>query len=161
MAIRGRKPKPTAVKRLAGNPGKRPLNEDEPKPSAGAPDMPEHIALDERAVEAWEWLCGVLDEMGILAKSDKALMTLYCDAWSQYVMVREQLAPVGAAQFVLRGRTGSFYRNPLIDTESMIRKQLMSYLSELGLSATSRARIHTTRKTDDPDEKSGFLGMVG
>lgn len=32
MAKRGRKPKPTALKKLEGNPGKRPLNELEPLP---------------------------------------------------------------------------------------------------------------------------------
>ena len=32
MAQRGRKPKPTAVKVLEGNPGKRSLNTAEPKP---------------------------------------------------------------------------------------------------------------------------------
>ncbi|MDV7837578.1 phage terminase small subunit P27 family, partial [Pseudomonas aeruginosa] len=31
VAGRGRKPKPTAKKALAGNPGKRALNKDEPK----------------------------------------------------------------------------------------------------------------------------------
>ena len=32
MAVRGRKPKPTAIKELEGNPGKRPLNGHEPVP---------------------------------------------------------------------------------------------------------------------------------
>ena len=35
MATRGRKPKPTALKLLEGNPGKRPLNEHEPIPPTG------------------------------------------------------------------------------------------------------------------------------
>ena len=33
MATRGRKPTPTAIKELEGNPGKRKLNDKEPKPS--------------------------------------------------------------------------------------------------------------------------------
>ena len=40
MATRGRKPKPTALKVLEGNPGKRPLNENEPKPERKAPECP-------------------------------------------------------------------------------------------------------------------------
>ena len=32
MATRGRKPTPTAIKELEGNPGKRPMNSAEPKP---------------------------------------------------------------------------------------------------------------------------------
>ena len=34
----GRKPKPTAVKKLEGNPGKRKLNTKEPNPGKGMPD---------------------------------------------------------------------------------------------------------------------------
>lgn len=33
----GRKPKPTAVKKLEGNPGKRKLNTKEPVPAKGMP----------------------------------------------------------------------------------------------------------------------------
>lgn len=36
----GRKPKPTAVKKLEGNPGKRKLNTKEPNPGKGMPDCP-------------------------------------------------------------------------------------------------------------------------
>lgn len=40
MAGRGRPPKPTAIKELEGNPGKRPLNKNEPKPKQTAPKCP-------------------------------------------------------------------------------------------------------------------------
>ena len=36
----GRKPKPTAMKNLEGNPGKRKLNKDEPVPAKGMPGCP-------------------------------------------------------------------------------------------------------------------------
>ena len=39
----GRKPKPTAVKELEGNPGKRKLNRKEPKPDKGMPTCPEWL----------------------------------------------------------------------------------------------------------------------
>ena len=38
MAGRGRPPKPTAIKELEGNPGKRLLNKNEPKPKKVAPN---------------------------------------------------------------------------------------------------------------------------
>lgn len=39
----GRKPKPTAIKELEGNPGKRKLNKKEPKPDKGMPVCPEWL----------------------------------------------------------------------------------------------------------------------
>lgn len=38
MTVAGRKPKPTAVKKLEGNPGKRKLNSKEPIPAKGMSD---------------------------------------------------------------------------------------------------------------------------
>ena len=43
MATRGRKPKPTAMKELEGNPGKHPLNTSEPKPNKKAPACPKWL----------------------------------------------------------------------------------------------------------------------
>ena len=43
MAQRGRKPTPTAIKELEGNPGKRPLNDAEPKPERKAPPCPKGL----------------------------------------------------------------------------------------------------------------------
>ena len=52
MAQRGRKPKPTAVKVLEGNPGKRSLNTGEPKPEKKAPRCPSW--LEEEAKKEWK-----------------------------------------------------------------------------------------------------------
>jgi hypothetical protein len=42
--MRGRRPKPTRVKALTGNPGKRPLNTHEPRPEPAAPDCPPELS---------------------------------------------------------------------------------------------------------------------
>ena len=47
----GRKPKPTAIKELEGNPGKRKLNKKEPKPEKGMPVCPEWLLPEAKA----EW----------------------------------------------------------------------------------------------------------
>lgn len=50
----GRKPKPTALKELEGNPGKRKLNKKEPMPGKGMPDCPKWLLPD--AQEEWKRL---------------------------------------------------------------------------------------------------------
>ena len=42
---RGRRPKPTAIRRSEGNPGKRAWNHDEPVPPDDLPTCPEHLSL--------------------------------------------------------------------------------------------------------------------
>ena len=48
----GRKPKPTAVKKLEGNPGKRKLNTKEPNPGKGMPDCPAWLLPEAKT----EWM---------------------------------------------------------------------------------------------------------
>ena len=54
MATRGRKPTPTAIKELEGNPGKRALNDREPKPQKKAPACPKW--LEDEAKKEWRRL---------------------------------------------------------------------------------------------------------
>ena len=70
----GRKPKPTALKKLEGNPGKRKLNTKEPMPGKGMPDCPKWLLPE--AKKEWERLCVKLSEMGVLTEIDMANSTL-------------------------------------------------------------------------------------
>ena len=72
----GRKPKPTAVKKLEGNPGKRKLNKKKPVTAKGMSDCPEWL-LPEAKTE-WEWLCEKLSLMGVLTEIDMAAFSAYC-----------------------------------------------------------------------------------
>ena len=59
----GRKPKPTALKKLEGNPGKRKMNTKEPVPGKGMPDCPKWLLPE--AKEEWKRLCQKLSDMGL------------------------------------------------------------------------------------------------
>ena len=74
--MRGRKPKPTQLKVLDGNPGRRPLNDREPQPPEGAPEPPEFLDAEARA--EWFRTAGVLQQMGTLSKADRAPLAAFC-----------------------------------------------------------------------------------
>ena len=59
MAGRGRPPKPTALKILEGNRGKRALNTDEPKPKSGAPKCPSFLSPE--AKKEWRRIVRALE----------------------------------------------------------------------------------------------------
>ena len=52
IPMAGRKPKPTALKKPEGNPGKRKLNTKEPMPGKGMPDYPKWLLPE--AKKEWE-----------------------------------------------------------------------------------------------------------
>ena len=65
----GRKPKPTALKKLEGNPGKRKLNKKEPIPGKEMPDCPQWLLPD--AKDEWVRLCEKLNQIGELTEVDR------------------------------------------------------------------------------------------
>lgn len=72
--MRGRPPKPTALKLVAGNPGKRPLNKQEPDP----------IYLQDLTAPTWlpPDAAGVWDEMAPMAAKNKLLTEVDVQAFA-------------------------------------------------------------------------------
>ena len=68
MAKRGRTPKPTALKKLEGNPGKRPLNELEPMPRVSMLRCPNW--LEPEAKKEWRRLAPVLIDAGTASAAE-------------------------------------------------------------------------------------------
>ena len=87
LAQRGRKPKPTAVKQLEGNPGKRQLNANEPKPAARAPSCPKW--LEDDAKKEWRRLAKQMEQLGILTEVDMAAFAGYCQAYARWKEAEE------------------------------------------------------------------------
>ena len=140
----GRKPIPVHLKLLTGNPGKRAINHNEPKPDSKAPPMPS--VLDPVAQEHWKYLTGELEKMGILGSSDTGIITAACDAYSRWFRATERLkeqaetSKSGYAE-VIKTKSGNWIQNPHVGIANKARNDLFRYCSELGLTPTSRARI--------------------
>src|SRR5690606_11762732 len=80
------KPKPSALKLIAGNPGKRPLNASEPTFEAAGTPAPDWLSDEARAV--WERLAPCLEVNGMLSVPDADQLAVYCDIVGRYVELR-------------------------------------------------------------------------
>ena len=89
----GRKPKPTALKKLEGNPGKRKLNTKEPMPGKGMPDCPKWLLPE--AKEEWKRLCQKLSEMGVLTEVDMAAFAAYCQSYARWKEAQQHIDEEG------------------------------------------------------------------
>jgi len=151
MARRGRKPKPTELKRRAGNPGRRKLNDQEPTPALRAPPCPRH--LDRIARREWRRLCRELLELGILTDLDRAVLIAYCESWSLYVQAREKVAEEGS---VLISSKGTPYASPYHNQMTAAMKAMVGYAAELGMTPSSRSRVTARPPTAQADKKRFF-----
>ncbi len=167
MAIRGRKPKSKAQRELEGNPGRKPINENEPKVEPAEVEPPDTLGPD--AKEEWDRILPLLFAARIMTKLDRALLTAYCEAWGGYLKACREVARVGDVipSHVTcpackakdpectrcKGRgwvAGNLYQSPHTNVRAMYYKQMTACAAELGMSPISRTRIHVT-----PDSASG------
>ena len=153
MATRGRKPKPTELKALTGNPGKRRLPADEPKPepTSAVPEPPDY--LGETAAKQWRRIAPQLHALGLLTGLDETALAAYCDAFGRWVEAGAEVRKKGALVKV----RGYPMQNPYLVISNKALKQMKEMLTEFGMSPSSRARVKVSR--DETDELEQFLGQ--
>lgn len=144
---RGPQPQPTAMRKLRGNPGKRALNSAEPQAPVGAPEMPDF--LSEEAGREWFRLCGELESMRLLHKTDRGMIAQYCEAWAEFKNAVTSLATEG---LTVEGAHGGVVPNPLILIKNQASARLIKIADRFGLSPAARTRVHTeeSHKEEDP-----------
>lgn len=156
------KPKPTKLKAMEGNPGKRSLPNDEVQPPSNMPSMPKHLCAD--AVEEWSRICSGLNHMGILTEVDRNALAAYCTAyalWAQSWRAINEMAASGktGAGLMIKTTNGNFIQNPLVGTANKAASDMVRFASEFGLTPAARARIALTPKGEESGEK-GIKGLL-
>jgi P27 family predicted phage terminase small subunit len=151
--MKGRKPKPTLTRKLDGNPGKRPLNDREPVPPAGVPECPDH--LDDEARAEWFRTAGVLHEMGLLTKADRAALAAYCTVYSRWVHAEAQVKKFGS--IVKSPEKGFPMKSPYLTIADQALEAMRKLMVEFGLTPSSRSRIRVPEDGEARAELDLFL----
>lgn len=133
---RGPKPKPTALRRMQGNPGKRGYNHDEPMPPDAMPDCPPHLGDLARA--EWDRLAGVLHQMGVLTLVDRAALAAYCQCYGRWAEAEERL---GTTPMLIKTASGYVQQSPWLSIANKQMELMGRYMAELGLTPASRSRV--------------------
>jgi P27 family predicted phage terminase small subunit len=133
--MNGPPPKPTALKILEGNPGRRPLNMREPKPARKAPPMPPW--LNDVAKKQWRKMVPILLRMGVLTEADGASLACWCSAYSILMDAHEKLRTAG----ILYVHNGYIQASPLLQIIKTQTDVMNRIGAEFGLSPASRVRI--------------------
>lgn len=158
----GRRPKPTALKKAQGNPGKRPLNELEPTPEIVSSGVPGY--LSKPAQRWWEMLAPMLLRLKVLTEVDQLGLALLCEQAAQAdeatrmirksgIMVKKQLydragKKIGTVPVI----------NPAFKIQVEATKQLKGFLTEFGITPASRSKV--TKMVQPQELKRDPLGEL-
>lgn len=137
MATRGRKPTPTHIKELKGNPGKRALNANEPVAPKGKPSCPKHIEGEGK--KEWGRITKLLEEMGLLSKAEGPALALYCQMYARWVEAEANVKKFG--MIIPVGENGALQLSPYVSIANQAMAQMQKLLCEFGLTPSSRSRI--------------------
>ncbi|MEX0445351.1 phage terminase small subunit P27 family [Xenorhabdus sp. SGI246] len=154
----GRRPKPTARKALAGNPGKRKLNRDEPAftplTSVSPPDWFTECEMPLAEV-MWALTSKELCAQGLLCVTDLAVLERWCVA---YQFWRNAVINIARQGNTVTGATGGPIKNPELTAKKEQQSEMDTTGSMLGLDPSSRQRLIGAAgqaKTDNP-----FMRMI-
>ncbi len=143
--------KPTAIKKLLNNPGKRKLNELEPEAPKGVPEMPKFLTPEARA--EWKRIVPILSAMNVLTVADGKALAAYCSSYAQLVLAEAAIAKFGIINVTLDQLTGvaELKVNPVVRIKSDALRQMKSFLLEFGLTPASRSKLKINANTDQAD----------
>ena len=144
MSRTGRPPKPTRLKLIQGNPGKRAVNKDEPKPDLTTRvRVPAHLSKVAKA--EYRKTAKLLMSMGVLTEADHRMLELYAEQYAIWTMATAKLhdedAPGELGELIEKLPSG--YESPkgYLAIAERASKRLQSLLTEFGMSPVSRTRV--------------------
>jgi len=142
MAKPGKKPTPTALKKLRGNPGRRPLpkNEPQPKKSTGLPRAP--TVLNKPGQKEWRRMVKELHPLGLLTNIDLTALTMYCAAYSDWIHAQQKIQEHGMLVIV----NTVPQQSPWMQISNKAAEKMLKYLPEFGMTPSSRSRVSVQEK---------------
>jgi P27 family predicted phage terminase small subunit len=155
--MRGRKPKPTHLKLIDGNPGKRPIEPDLPQAEGELVDPPEWFDDEQRT--GWQYAIEHAPK-GLLTPLDRAALVAFIVAENEYR--KAVLKVVDEGQTTLSPEKGVEMQTAslaIMNKQALIMTKLAA---ELGFTPSSRGRVTLKGgkggKENDPLAEFGLGG---
>jgi P27 family predicted phage terminase small subunit len=148
----GRRPKPTKLKLLQGTQRSDRVNRQEPDPKSEIPSCPKHIQGESR--REWKRITKELGALGLLTKVDRAAIAAYCDAYGRWT---EALGKLHEKGLLVKAPSGYPILNPYLSIINSALDQMRKFLTEFGMTPSSRTRINVAQKNEDKDDAARFF----
>jgi P27 family predicted phage terminase small subunit len=134
--MRGRKPKPTWLKVVSGNPGRRPLNDAEPAPEGALQEPPEWLTDSQREI----WGAAIKNAPpGLLCGIDESVFLVWVIAKDLHRTATERIAQTGT--LVRMPHSNVAVQSPWVPVMNKQALIMMKAAAEMGFTPSSRSRV--------------------
>lgn len=152
----GRRPNPSHLQVVTGNPGKRPPNADEPKPQATRPARP--VGMSKAAANAWPKFCDLLEGMGVLTIADGVALERLVETYAEIRALQRKIEKQGRT-YETHGESGTLIKaNPAVAMLADADRRLKAYLVEFGLTPAARTKVKVNPGAKQQDPAERFFG---
>ena len=157
----GRRPTPTALKLVKGNPGKRALPKNEAVVALSEPTPPAFLC-DEAKVE-WGRVCSALYAAGLMTDLDRAALAAYAAAYGRWAQAERAINRMAAkdelnAALMVKTVSGNAIQNPLVGIANKAKSDMVRYATEFGMTPSARSRVTATVDDDNKNPLAEFFG---
>ena len=144
--------KPAAIRKLEGNPGKRPISED--MAAVGHPVVPTHLTPEQ--LDRWQDIVSSLP-VELLSRADVQVIERMAIAWATF---RQTTILINQSGLLTRGQRGEPVYNPLMRVRSAATEEMQQCGMALGLSPLARTRL-VAPESEAVDPLTVLLGPHG
>jgi P27 family predicted phage terminase small subunit len=150
----GRKPKPTHLKVVLGNPGKRRLNASEPMPLGDLFEPPAH--LNDRQRRVWSEAIAAAPG-GLLKRLDGSVLLVWVVAADLHAMATTEVEKYGAV--IAAPKTEMPMQSPWVAVMNRQALLMLRASAEMGFTPASRSRINVNggQKAEKSDPADGYF----
>ena len=149
--MRGAKPKPSHLKMIAGNPGRRPLNRKEPRPAGDLLCAP--VWMSDAQVKIWDEAI-VSAPRGLLKLLDASILGIWVVAKDLHQLANAEIGRSGP--MTVTPKTGDVIQSPYVAVLNRQALIMMRAAAEMGFTPSARARVSVDKADEGSDSWDGF-----
>ena len=147
--------KPTKLKVIQGNPGGRPLNDDEPQPEVPKKIPAPPAGLSKEAAKHWKNTVQHLVNAQVYTLMDEMALRMYCEAYAEWVTSQKEIERNGSVVFSPNGYPAV---SPYVTINNKAWDKMYKILTEFGMTPASRSKVKVAKKADDNGD-DGFSNL--
>lgn len=149
---------PTPILEARGSRWPERRGNDEMRLPVERPSCPSWLTAEARA--EWRRIVPQLEQAGVIAKVDRALLAAYCEAWGEFVKMVQLIQQQGE---LIKTTNGNVIHHPYLSVRNRARQVLLQLAQQFGLSPSARTRIRSHEQEQDSgtEGKARFFRLHG